>query len=304
MNERLTTVSVGIPAYNEERNIKLLLQDLLSQKQAGWQLAEVLVACDGCSDNTAAEARSLNSELVTVLEHHTRRGQTARFAEMMDRFQGSVLILFDADVKLGGPDVISHMIAPFDDPSVMLTSGNKRPLPPNTFVEHGIYSTFDVFYQSKLGLNGTNNIFSCQGGCLALRRSFAKTVRLPEVISNDAYLYLECARQGYTFKYVNHAVVYYQLAGTLRDYLRQLARGNAGALHRFLSPYFGHNAREAFRRPLHLYLLWTVQALLKRPFPTLFIALITVLAKPYLPLLSRRYTCRWPVATSTKLLSV
>ena len=46
------TVTIGIPAYNEEQNIGVLLSKLLAQKQIHYKLKEILIYLDGSIDHT------------------------------------------------------------------------------------------------------------------------------------------------------------------------------------------------------------------------------------------------------------
>ena len=52
MNKKLT-VSVGIPAYDEEANIKSLLEAILQQRQENFILKSIIVVSDGSTDRTA-----------------------------------------------------------------------------------------------------------------------------------------------------------------------------------------------------------------------------------------------------------
>ena len=45
-------VSIAISALNERENIDCVLRDIIEQKKDGWLLEEILVYCDGCTDDT------------------------------------------------------------------------------------------------------------------------------------------------------------------------------------------------------------------------------------------------------------
>src|SRR6202011_1537934 len=61
-------VSVAVPAYNEERNIGLLIDSLRSQKTRRAEIAEIVVVASGCTDRTAEIVR----------ERQKRRGTPVR----------------------------------------------------------------------------------------------------------------------------------------------------------------------------------------------------------------------------------
>ena len=68
------TVTIGIPAYNEEANIKNLLDSILSQIQNNFIIDEIIVVSDGSSDKTADIVRSLNNSLINLIEDKERLG--------------------------------------------------------------------------------------------------------------------------------------------------------------------------------------------------------------------------------------
>ena len=51
------TVTIGIPAYNEQENISCLLRSIIKQKAWSYRLQSVVVVCDGSTDGTLGKAR-------------------------------------------------------------------------------------------------------------------------------------------------------------------------------------------------------------------------------------------------------
>ena len=48
-------VSVAVPAYNEERNIGLLIDSLRSQRTRRAEIVEIVVIASGCTDRCAVD---------------------------------------------------------------------------------------------------------------------------------------------------------------------------------------------------------------------------------------------------------
>jgi hypothetical protein len=88
-----TTVSVIIPAHNEENYLEATLNALRQQKFPG---CEVVVVANGCTDNTADVARGLCDQLVVLSQKSlgVARNLGARIAK------GELLIFLDADTLL------------------------------------------------------------------------------------------------------------------------------------------------------------------------------------------------------------
>ncbi|RLC37977.1 glycosyl transferase family 2, partial [Candidatus Falkowbacteria bacterium] len=79
----MTTVTVGIPAYNEADNIAYLLKDLLGQKQADFKLERIIVISDGSSDNTAEIAQKSGNKIIKVINGRIRKGVAMRLNQII-----------------------------------------------------------------------------------------------------------------------------------------------------------------------------------------------------------------------------
>jgi dolichyl-phosphate beta-glucosyltransferase len=103
----VTTLSIVIPAYNEEARLPALLDALdreaaSAAASAGMELAEVLVVDDGSTDRTAAileAAVAGNPKLVPVHDYDRNRGKGAAFAAGVKRAHGDYLLLADVDLS-------------------------------------------------------------------------------------------------------------------------------------------------------------------------------------------------------------
>src|SRR5437773_1094375 len=73
-------VSVAVPAYNEERNIGLLIDSLRSQKTRRAEIVEIVVIASGCTDRTVEivrERQSRRGVRVRLIVEPVRRGKVA-----------------------------------------------------------------------------------------------------------------------------------------------------------------------------------------------------------------------------------
>lgn len=299
MKNREFIVSVAIPAYNEEKNIARLIGDILRQKQTGWSLGSITLFDDGSADETAVRAKQAYPQ-VKIIASQTRAGKSHAIGTLLKACAGDIIIFYDADVRLQGRHGITEIVNAFKkDPEVMVAGGNVYPQEPATFIQRGIYATFKVFYKSKKNYNGGDNIFGCVGSCMAVRRPFADALRIPDIVCDDAYIYMSCVTEGHKFKYVDSARVRYKMALTLGDYLKQQFRG-ANAVPYLLRGYFGGRTAEEFRRSAPFYLKYVWQSWKADPPATTFIILLNIVTKPLVPFISRTYKSAFPMAQSTK----
>lgn len=103
----MKTLSLVIPAYNEEARLPELLDALArgaspAVEKAGMTLLESLVVDDGSTDDTRAMLRAAAAEdprLRPVLDYDTNRGKGAAFAAGVARARGDYVLLADADLS-------------------------------------------------------------------------------------------------------------------------------------------------------------------------------------------------------------
>ena len=101
-------LSVVIPAYNEERTIRQVLERVRAVDLAPVE-KEVLVVDDGSKDRTAELARAVPG--VTVIRHERNGGKGAAVRTGIHAAGGDIVIIQDADLEYD-PQDFPAMIAP------------------------------------------------------------------------------------------------------------------------------------------------------------------------------------------------
>lgn len=111
-------VSVVIAAYAEEDAIARTVAGLAAQTWPRDRL-QIIVACDGSTDQTAERARSAGADLVLELprggKHHAQAGGVAQAT-------GEILAFSDANTSWE-PTALEELVAAFDDPQVGYACG-------------------------------------------------------------------------------------------------------------------------------------------------------------------------------------
>lgn len=295
-------VSIGISALNEDETIGEILDTILCQNQNGWILTEILVYSDGSTDRTVLEAKKRNKFIVKVKAFEDRKGKSFRLNQIFNAFKGDILVIFDADIKISNKDVITNLVNRFrNEGDVVLVGGNSRVFSPSNFFERAIYTSYYVYFKSREELRGGDNVFGCTGACIALRRDFAKRIRIPKgIINEDTYLYFSCLRSGYKFKYAPKAIVYYKIAANLKDFLRQIFRSSPEVVNLLYKKYFGELIQREYFRPKTFYLKAISEIFFKNPLGTLYMISLKILTKPFYFYFSRNYKLSWYTAVSTK----
>ncbi len=101
-------VSIIIPAHNEEKYICDTLRSIYAQDYSQY---EVIVAANGCTDQTVARAKEIAQEgtvVYTIPKAHVSRSRNYG----ADKASGSTLLFLDADTKLE-PNALSTMVKEF-----------------------------------------------------------------------------------------------------------------------------------------------------------------------------------------------
>jgi glycosyltransferase involved in cell wall biosynthesis len=93
------TVSLVIPAFNEENGIAAIVEAL--RKQARWR--EILVVDDASTDQTAARAEAAGAR---VLRHPYNKGNGAAVKTGLRAASGDVVLLMDADGQHDPADAV------------------------------------------------------------------------------------------------------------------------------------------------------------------------------------------------------
>ena len=95
------SLSIGIPAHNEEANIGRLLENLLNQPlEDSVQLEEIIAVTSGCTDRTEeiADEFAKKDESVKHITEEERRGKSSAVNLILKNAQDKdILVMLSAD---------------------------------------------------------------------------------------------------------------------------------------------------------------------------------------------------------------
>jgi len=264
----LISVSVGIPAYNEEKNIKFVLNSVLAQKENdSFKIGEILVVSDGSVDATpdvVREYRAFDSR-IRLYHYDVRRGKCYALNVIFREGHGDVFVLFDADVILRDEWVVCGLVEPFlVDKRVGLVGGLPVPLPPEGLIELAGTFSFKLQKFIKENVRGGCNLYAAHGRVLALSSKLAKSIKVPSTYADDAYLYLRCISAGYKFVFVGEkATVFYRAPRNVKGFVSQSVR-----FRRALEPLrkiFGELVDREVKVPMTTFLKAYIKGLIEDP---------------------------------------
>jgi cellulose synthase/poly-beta-1,6-N-acetylglucosamine synthase-like glycosyltransferase len=219
----MITVSIGIMAYNEERNIRRLLEALAAQRLVKVDIRRIIVVSSGSTDRTDElvtkwAERDPRVELVVQPE---RRGKSSAINLFLERADADVFVLESGDT-IPAADCIERMVVPFENPEVGMAGGRPTPVDdPETFMGFVVHMLWRLHH--KLALK------SPKLGEIIAFRSFVEQIP-PESAVDEASIEAIVTDRGLRLVYVPEAIVYNKGASTVSDFLKQRRRIYAGHL--------------------------------------------------------------------------
>lgn len=292
-----TTVTIGIPAYNEESNIGILLRSLLDQETDQFKLSEIIVNSDGSNDSTDDIVESFHSKKIRLIRNRDRRGVAVRQNEILSQSNTDILIILNADVYISDSHFIKKIIIPIVHDKVDLVSTKLECVTPSTMMgrilETSVRMRTHLYEKYRYG----NNLYTCHGAARAFSKSIYKQINFKSGVGEDAYSYLYCISHNYRYKYVGNATIYIRWAESWKDHYSQSTR--FFKTKNILSKYFSSDlVASEYKLPIHEIVKSIVSFFLKNPFYSLMYGIIFVTT--YLVSHVAKTSDTWVVATSSK----
>lgn len=115
-------VSIVIPAYDEQDNVKPLLEQFDEVVRRSGKDWEVIFVDDGSTDKTEERARdaSIRCHWLKVVKHSRNKGLTAALYTGFKAARGSIFVFYPADMQYH-PEDIPRMIAKIDRGADLVT---------------------------------------------------------------------------------------------------------------------------------------------------------------------------------------
>src|SRR6266849_2816772 len=160
-------VTVVVPAFNEERTIRVAVETLLESE---YPHLEVIVVDDGSQDGTADRIRDLHEQGRIRLIRQRNAGKAGALNTGIAAATGEVVLYTDAD-SLFLRDTVAKMVRWFADPTIDAVCGNDMPLRARTGLQKLLAITTHIgtgYVRRALSIVGCLPIIS--GNLGAVRR--------------------------------------------------------------------------------------------------------------------------------------
>jgi len=191
--ETFPSVSIVIPAHNEESVIEAKLRNLLSLDYPSDKL-EILVGSDGSTDRTEELVRRFPADRVRLVVSPVQCGKSAIQNRLVTQSSGEIIVFTDAD-SLIDRDGLRRMMENFGDPQVGLVTISPSYSNPN---ETYLARNESLYWRYENWLRGQEServlLAAATGWLFGMRRSLWEP--LDPNVGDDFVLPLKVALQG------------------------------------------------------------------------------------------------------------
>ncbi len=217
----MLTASVGVMAYNEERNVGKLLGALVDQKLENVDIRQIIVVSSGSTDRTDEIVADWSGRdpRIRLVRQESREGKASAINLFLESADADLFILESGDT-LPAPDCVERLLAPFSDDGVGMTGA--RPVPvddPGLFMGFVVHMLWRLHHRLALK--------TPKLGEMVAFRSFVRAIPA-ETAVDEASIEAIVVERGKTLRYVPDATVYNKGADTVGDFLKQRRRIYAG----------------------------------------------------------------------------
>jgi cellulose synthase/poly-beta-1,6-N-acetylglucosamine synthase-like glycosyltransferase len=191
----MPAVSLIVAAHDEQDVIAAKVANALALRRP----RELIVACDGCTDATAARARAAGADLVLELP---REGKVRAQDAAVEVARGDIVAFSDAN-SLWEPDALEQLLGAFADPRVGYACGQVRLLgAADGTSQEGVYWRYEMALrenESRLcSITGGN------GAIYAVRRE--AYIVVDPIMGHDLSFPFKMVKRGLRAVYVPSAV--------------------------------------------------------------------------------------------------
>jgi cellulose synthase/poly-beta-1,6-N-acetylglucosamine synthase-like glycosyltransferase len=216
-------VTVGICAFNEDKNIGRLLEDILTDQELGFDF-EVLVVCSGCTDKTVdiVQSHSKQDIRVRVALEKERKGKASAVNYILSNAQGDAIIFVSADVMLQ-KGCLAKLVSRLQRPDVGIVCGNPIPINSPKFMVGKLVQLLWSFHSYVFAELNDAGLARHATEIFIIRKGIVK--RIPsETVNDDAFIAVTAKKKRWLIKFEPKSRVLICGPATLSEYFQQRRR--------------------------------------------------------------------------------
>jgi glycosyltransferase involved in cell wall biosynthesis len=214
-------VSLVVPAYNEEAQIRGAIEALIGQDYPA-DLRQILIVSDASTDGTDAIVKEYAGRGVELLRVEPRSGKTAIENASIPLLRGSIIINSDASVRLH-PKAVSGLVRAMADPAVGVASSRDVSIARSEESQNTAEAGYVGYEMWVRGLETrAGGIVGASGSGYAIRKEL-HSVPIRADLSRDFSAALTAQRHGFRAVSDDSVLCFVPRTGTLqREYRRKV----------------------------------------------------------------------------------
>lgn len=198
-------VTAVLAVHDGAAHVRAKLEGLLALDYPP-ELLDIVLACDGCRDDTAGRARALGDARIRVLEFAERRGKAACLNDAVAEARGEVLLMTDVRQRLE-PDALRQLVANLGDARVGAVGGQLRLFDAHTGFARGIDAYWRYETLIRAGESRSGSVIGVSGALYAMRRALFRPLPAGTVL-DDVLVPMQVAATGLRVMYEPAAVAW------------------------------------------------------------------------------------------------
>lgn len=225
VNKSKIILSIGIPAFNEEANIKKLLERLIGQEEIGFKINKIFVISDHSTDHTVSEVKSVKDKRIVLIENNKRLGQSESQNKILNLFpqKDNAILFMESDTLPCDNRYIARLVSSIPkNRKFSIIAANYIPIDSTNHFGHIVNYGFWLRHEIFENASYENNIYISRIALFS--RQFAKSFRWDTRFHDDTYCHRMALHSGLPIVRRSDAKIYYKGVENFHDYLIQSSK--------------------------------------------------------------------------------
>ncbi len=299
----MKNITIAIPAYNEEANIALLLQDILKQKNIKKLVKEIVVVSDGSTDKTIKNIETVKSSLIKLVIQRKRICLAKTLNHIFSLADNEILVVLNADAHIQSIDFIEKLTSPIKKGTADLVSVKLTEVPPINEFEKILYTGLTMKSRMVQSWRHGSNALTCYGVARGFSKKLYTSLSIPQSIGDDAYTYFYAITHGFRYQFVKNTEIFYRPSSNYRDHKKQTLRFFTS--QSIMKKTFGKKIVEPnYKIPTRIIIKELFSSLMRTPIYTLLYLSTVVLSKIISLFTHTENVDYWEISESSKKIRI
>ena len=226
------SLSIGIPSYNEGRNILRLLRQINREREEyNLNILEIIISDDSDDDTPEIVEKHLDTHnypfKVRLLHHPNRRGVAAAWNEIFREAEGDIIVLYDADIILSRGALKNLVEKLLSNEEYGIVGGRTEAIYLRGLAAEASYMVGKWLHEMRIRYPDSQ--FTIMGRILAVKKNIVRNLHIPRhVIAVDLYLQCHICKMGYRVGYAEDAEIFFKPPQRISEMMSQILRAVIG----------------------------------------------------------------------------